>query len=104
MRPPPCGAPIRGAAGLGLLGTLIQVPPTRLRMHRLVTPSTILRRHRYLIARKWTYAPDRPTTGQPADHRLIERLATNAVQKSVAISASWPPPAPTATAPTLNSP
>jgi transposase len=46
-------------------------------MHRLVTPGTVLRWHRRLITRKWTY-PRR--TGRPPVNAeitaLIERLAT----------------------------
>jgi putative transposase len=59
-----------------VLAALIRVLPTRLRMHRLVTPGTILRWHRRLIARKWTY-PHR--TGRPPVSpeitTLIKRLA-----------------------------
>jgi transposase InsO family protein len=59
-----------------VLAALIRVLPTRLRMHRLVTPGTILRWHRRLIARKWTY-PHR--TGRPSVSAeitaLIKRLA-----------------------------
>ncbi len=46
-------------------------------MHRLVTPGTVLRWHRRVVARKWTY-PHR--TGRPPVSAeiaaLIERLAT----------------------------
>ena len=38
----------------------------------LVTPDTILRWHRELVARKWTYARQRP--GRPAVRREIRRL------------------------------
>jgi transposase len=64
-------------ADRAILATLIRLLPARLRRHRLVTPGTVLRWHRRLITRKWTY-PNR--TGRPPVsaeiEALIERLAT----------------------------
>ena len=64
-------------ADRAILAALIRLLPTQLRLHRLVTPSTVLRWHRRLIARKWTF-PNR--TGRPPVSAeiaaLIERLAT----------------------------
>ena len=60
-----------------VLAALVRLLPARLRMHRLVTPGTVLRWHRRLITRKWTY-PRRigrpPVSAEIA--ALIERLAT----------------------------
>jgi transposase InsO family protein len=64
-------------ADRAVLAALIRLLPGRLRMHRLVTPGTVLRWHRRLITRKWT-CPHR--TGRPPVSAgiatLIERLAT----------------------------
>jgi hypothetical protein len=60
-----------------ILAALIRLLPARLRMHRLVTPGTVLRWHRRLAARKWIYSNK---TGRPPVSAeitaLIERLAT----------------------------
>jgi len=60
-----------------ILAALIRLLPAMLRAHRLVTPGTVLRWHRRLVTRTWTY-PNR--TGRPPVSTeiaaLIERLAT----------------------------
>ena len=59
-----------------LLAALSGLLPAGLRRHRLVTPDTLLRWHKRLAARKWTY----PSSGgrpplDPETRALIERLA-----------------------------
>ena len=43
-------------ADRAVFATLIRLLPARLRMHRLVTPGTVLRWHRGLIARELEFA------------------------------------------------
>jgi putative transposase len=63
-------------ADRAILAALIRLLPGKPRVHRLVTPGTVLRWHRRLAARKWT-CPHR--TGRPPVSAeiaaLIERLA-----------------------------
>ncbi len=63
-------------ADRAVLAALIRLLPARLRMHRLVTPGTVLRWHRRLAARKWTYLHriGRPPVSAEIA-ALIERLA-----------------------------
>ena len=46
-------------ADRGAFAALILRLPTRLSAYRLVTPSTVLRWHRRLVRKRWTY-PNRP--------------------------------------------
>ena len=61
-----------------LIAALTRLLPVRRRLGLLVTPATILRWHRQLVARRWTTQPVRP--GRPAIpaglRALIVRLAT----------------------------
>lgn len=67
-------------ADRAVLAALIRRLPTMLRGHRLVTPATVLRWHRRLVTKKWTYPnrSGRPQGRPPVDQTiaaLIERMA-----------------------------
>jgi hypothetical protein len=77
-------------ADRAVLAALFRLLPGRLRMHRLVIPGTVLRWHRRLITRKWTY-PDR--TGRPPVSAEIAALIGTArhPQAEPRQTASQPP-------------
>ena len=63
-------------ADRAVMAALIRLLPGKLRVHRLVTPGTVLRWHRRLVTRKWTFphgAGRPPVSAEIA--ALIGRLA-----------------------------
>jgi putative transposase len=72
------GRPRLSWADRALIAALTRLLPTPQRLGLLITPATILRWHRQLVARRWTTRPARP--GRPAIsvglRALVLRLAT----------------------------
>ena len=69
-------------ADRAVIAALARLLPGRLRLHRIVTPGTLLAWHRRLARRKWTYptAPGRPPV--PAEVReLVEQLQQKPPQR-----------------------
>src|SRR5918998_4550695 len=54
-----------------VLSALARLLPRQLRVHRLVTPTTLLALHRRLVAHRWRY-PNRP--GRPSPNKQIREV------------------------------
>ncbi len=66
-------------ADRAVLAVLIRRLPARLRSHRLVTPDTVLRWHRHLVRRRWTY-PNRP--GRPPIDEVLAALVVQMAREN----------------------
>ena len=64
-------------ADRAMIAALARLLPKRLRLHRIVTPGTLLAWHRRLVKSKWIYPSARGRPPIPAEIReLVRRLAS----------------------------
>jgi transposase len=77
------GRPRLPWADRAILPALARTLPKALRMHRLVTPGTLVRWHQQLVAHRWTFTPRRP--GRPPTDPVIVALVLRLAREN----ASW---------------